>query len=197
MRHYQILRGVKNQLILTLLIRSSTKDKWGEAIKSEITGLFDNETFVLDEKPLPADEIIPAKLACKTKLNIYGGLDKLKARVCLRGDLQIKDDFISWSPTASTRLLKCFIADAIRNKSKIFQLDFIQAFIQSKATKRMFVILDKEFSHFCPKLSKHFGRPLTLWFPAPAIVAKKASFIDTYSFRCQKGNKNGFISNFY
>ncbi len=40
---------------------SSTKDKWGEAIKSEITGLFDNDTFVLDEKPLPADEIIPAK----------------------------------------------------------------------------------------------------------------------------------------
>ena len=149
-------------LLQILRMSSSTKDKWGEAIKSEITGLFDNDTFVLDEKPLPADEIIPAKLACKTKLNIYGGLDKLKARVCLRGDMQIKDDFISWSPTASTRLLKCFIADAIRNKSKIYQLDFIQAFIQSKATKRMFVILDKEFSHFCPKLSQHFGRPLRL-----------------------------------
>ncbi len=76
--------------------------------------------------------------------------------------MQIKDDLISWSPTASTRLLKCFIADAIRNKSKIYQFDFIQAFIQSKATKRMFVILDKEFSHFCPKLSQHFGRPLRL-----------------------------------
>ena len=101
--------------------------------------LDDYDTFVLDEKPLPADEIIPAKLACKTKLNVYGGLDKLKARVCLRGDMQIKDDFISWSPTASTRLLKCFIADAIRNKSKTYQLDFIQAFIQSKATKRMFI----------------------------------------------------------
>ena len=76
--------------------------------------------------------------------------------------MQIKDEFLSWSPTASTRLLKCFIADAAKNSSKIYQLDFIQAFIQSKATKRMFVILDKELSHFCPKLVQHFGRPLEL-----------------------------------
>ena len=82
-------------LIQILRMSTFTKDKWGEAIRSEINGLFDNDTFILDEKPLPADEIIPAKLACKTKLNIYGGLDKLKARVCLRGDMQIKDDFIS------------------------------------------------------------------------------------------------------
>ena len=47
-----------------------TKDKWGEAIKSEITGLFDNDTFILDKKPLLPDETIPTKLACKTKLNI-------------------------------------------------------------------------------------------------------------------------------
>ena len=83
-----------------------------------MTGLFDNDTFLLNRKTLPAYEIIPAKLACKTKLNINGGLDKLKARICLRGDIQIKDDFISWSPTASTRLLKCFIADAAKTHPK-------------------------------------------------------------------------------
>ena len=42
------------------------KEKWEEAIRSEVTGLFDNDTFLLNEKPLPADEIIPTKLACKT-----------------------------------------------------------------------------------------------------------------------------------
>ena len=48
------------------------KEKWGGggAIRSEVTDLFDNETFFLNEKPLPADEIIPAKLVCKTKLNV-------------------------------------------------------------------------------------------------------------------------------
>ena len=116
-------------------------------------GLFDNDTFLLNEKTLPADEIIPEKLACKTKLNIYGGLDKLKTRICLRGDMQIKDDFISWSPTASTRLLKCFIADAAKNTSKIYQLYFVQAFIQYKATKRSKSWYDTIHSFLSNKLS--------------------------------------------
>ena len=55
-----------------------------------------------------------------------------------------------------------FIADAIKNKTQIFQLDFIQAFIQSDLKNRMFVILDKEYEQFCPIFKKHFGRPLRL-----------------------------------
>ena len=93
-------------------------------------------------------------------MNSHGGLDKLKARGCLRGDMQIKDESNPWSPSASSRLLRCFIADAIKNKAQIFQLDFMQAFIQSDMKKRMFVILDKEYEQFCPVLKKHFGRPL-------------------------------------
>ena len=58
-------------LIHILKISPFTKDKWGEAIKSELTGLFDNNTFILNEKPVPADEIIPAKIVYKTKQNIY------------------------------------------------------------------------------------------------------------------------------
>ena len=45
---------------------------------------------------------------------MYGGFDKLKARIFLRGDIKIKDDFISWLPTASIKLLRCFIADAAK-----------------------------------------------------------------------------------
>ena len=59
--------------------------------RSEITGLFDSGIFPPNEKPLPvdvpADAIIPTKLAMKIKLNSYGGLDKLKARICLRDDM--------------------------------------------------------------------------------------------------------------
>ena len=65
-------------------------------------------------------------------------------------------------PLPATRLLKCIIADAAYNKTHIYQLEFIQAFIQSEATKWMLIILDREYEHFCPKLAKHFGRPLKL-----------------------------------
>ena len=41
-----------------------------------MTRLFDNDTFILNENPLSDDEIIPTKLACKTKLNINEVLDE-------------------------------------------------------------------------------------------------------------------------
>ena len=67
------------------VLKSSSfiKEKWGTAIQQEITGLFDNETFDTTEKALPADEVIPVKCVFKAKLNSYGGLDKLKTRICV------------------------------------------------------------------------------------------------------------------
>ena len=103
-----------------LRLSPSVKDRWDDATRKEIQGLFDNGTFDTNQIALPADEIILVKCAFKTKLNSYGGLDKLKARICLRGDMQIKESFNNWSPTASTRLIKCFLADAILNQSKIY-----------------------------------------------------------------------------
>ena len=76
--------------------------------------------------------------------------------------MQERGDINTWSPTSSSRLLKRFIADAIYNGSKIYQLDFIQAFIQSETKRRIFVILDREYKMFCPELSEHLGRPLRL-----------------------------------
>ena len=77
-------------------------EKWGEAIRSELVGLFDGDNFSSIDKYLPA-EIIPPKLALKTNINSYGGLDKLKARMCKLGGMQIKNGITkSWSPTAST-----------------------------------------------------------------------------------------------
>ena len=125
-------------------LTGSVRDKWGTAINKEITGLFDNETFGLDKKPLPNDKVIPTKLTLKEKLNSYGGLDKLKARICFRGDMQEKNQINLWSPTASVRLLKLFLADAIKHEATIFQLDFIQAFIQTDTKRRIFVTLDRE-----------------------------------------------------
>ena len=67
----------------------------------------------------------------------------------MRVHIQIKNgNNNSWSPTASTRLLKYLIADAAYNRTSVYQLDFLQAFTQSEAKKRMFIILDKEYEHF-------------------------------------------------
>ena len=68
-----------------LRLTESIKNKWGTVIYKEIKGLFDSDTFSLSDRPLPTDEIVPVKLALKTKLNCHRGLDKLKARVFLKG----------------------------------------------------------------------------------------------------------------
>ena len=90
-----------------------SKINGGVVIYKEIKGLFDSDTFSLSDRPFPTDGIVPVKLVLKTTLNSHGGIDKLKARVCLRGDIQEKGSINVWSPTSSTRLLNRFIADAI------------------------------------------------------------------------------------
>ena len=74
-----------------LKLSQPIRDRWGKSIRKEIKRLFDNGTFDVHEKVLPADEVVPVKCAFKTKLNSYGRLDKLKARICVRGDMQIKE----------------------------------------------------------------------------------------------------------
>lgn len=46
------------------VLKQSThiKDKWGAAIQQEITGLFDNDTFDINEKALLANEVIPVSV---------------------------------------------------------------------------------------------------------------------------------------
>ena len=136
-----------------------TKDKLGEAIKSKIAGLLYNDTFILNERPLPADGNIPTILAYEINFNVYGDIDKLMAGICLRGDIQIKTALFPGHLPPQPGCWNVFIADDARFHPLKIQLDFMISLIQSKATSIIFVILDEEFSHFCPNLLQHFRRP--------------------------------------
>ena len=69
----------------------------------------------------------------KAKIQSDGSLDKLKLRILVRGDLQNKELVgDTWSPTASKRNLKYFLADATKHKARFHQLDFIGEFLQAK-----------------------------------------------------------------
>ena len=51
----------------------------------------------------------------------------------VRGDLQNKEMVVdTWSPTASMRTLKYFLADAAKHKARVHQLDLVVAFLQAK-----------------------------------------------------------------
>ena len=104
-----------------------------------------------------------AWMSTRQKIQSDGILDKLKLRIVVRGDLQNKEMIgDTWSPTASMRTLKYFLADAAKHKAIVHQLDFIGAFLQTNVKNRVFVKLDMRYAAYFPEYSQYFGRPLNL-----------------------------------
>ena len=60
------------------------------------------------------------------------------------------------------RNLKYLLADATKQKSRVHQSYFIEAFLQAKAKKRVFVQLDIRYTDYYPEYAKYFGRALKL-----------------------------------
>ena len=68
----------------------------------------------------------------------------------------------TWSPTASMRNLKYFLADVSKCKARVHQLDFIGEFLQAKVKNRVFVKLDMRYADYFPEYAQYFGRALKL-----------------------------------
>ena len=68
----------------------------------------------------------------------------------------------TWSPTASMRTLKYFLADGAKYKARVHQLDFMGAFLQAKFKNRVFVKLDMRYADYFPEYAQYFGRYLKL-----------------------------------
>ena len=95
----------------------------------------------------------------KEKILSDGSLDKLKLRIVVRGDLQNKEMVGgTWSPIASMRTLKYFLADKAKNKARVHQLYFIREFLQAKVKYRVFVKLDIRYRYYFPSYAKYFER---------------------------------------
>ena len=67
-----------------------------------------------------------------------------------------------WSPTASMRNLKYFLAESAKYKSRVHQLDFIGALLQANVKNRVFVKLDMRYAAYFPEYSQYFGRALKI-----------------------------------
>jgi hypothetical protein len=68
----------------------------------------------------------------------------------------------SWSPIAPFRPLEMFLADAARNRCRVHQLDFVEAFLKANVRERIFVTLPKVYGDIWPEFKEYCGRPLRL-----------------------------------
>ena len=84
---------------------------WKNATRKEIKNLVANGTFDKNVILDPDEPIIDIMETNTIKLDQHGNLDKLKGRMCFRGDIQKKltpDMEDSHSPSASFRMLRMF-----------------------------------------------------------------------------------------
>ena len=80
-----------------------------------------------------------------------GNLAKLKLIIVVGTNLHNKEMVgDTWSPTASMRTLKYFLAYAAKHKVRVHQLDFIVAFLQAKVKNRVFFKLDIRYTDYFP-----------------------------------------------
>jgi len=138
------------------------KTAWLQSVRKEFKTLIDNNTFVHDT-PRPGEAITPIMETFRVKILSDGSLDKLKTRIVVRGDLQSKtltED--KWSPTASFRALKMFLAHASRVKARIKQLDFVGAFLQAKTRSRVFISIPPIHGILFPEYKEYCGKPIRL-----------------------------------
>ena len=136
------------------------KVHWINSFRKELRVLFKMETFSKDVTVLDTDEIIPVTAKYRTKLQSNGTIEKLKTRICLRGDLQSASELDTWCAIAGFRALKIFLSVAARTKCRVYQLDFIGAFLQSYAIDRTVTMLPIEWKELFPEYADWFGIPL-------------------------------------
>ena len=68
----------------------------------------------------------------------------------------------TWSPIASIKTLKYFLAESAKHKARVHQLDFIGVFLQAKVKNRVFVKSDMRYADYFPEYAQYFGRALKL-----------------------------------
>ena len=68
----------------------------------------------------------------------------------------------TWSPTASMRNLKYFLADVANHKARVHQIDFIGALLQANVKNRVFVTLNIRYAAYFPEYSQYFEIALKL-----------------------------------
>ena len=106
------------------------KKPWIKTTQKDFKNLINNQTFLF-EYTKKGEPVTTWMDVYKEKYYSDGSLDKLKLRIVIKGDLKNKEIVgYDWSPTASMRTLKYFLAYAAKHKAIVHQLYFIGELLQ-------------------------------------------------------------------
>jgi hypothetical protein len=147
---------------------------WIKAFVKEFHGLVITQKAVMVDEPKPHEPVVPVRDLYKCKLDKFGNIDKLKARIVFRGDMYDPlDPLDSWNPHASWFSLRMFCAVCAKYNIFLSQTDFVMAYLQVKM---------KEWVHisFPTFWAEHLPAYLRDWCGKPLLLLK-ALYRYTYS----------------
>ena len=143
-----------------------------------MNNIINNKTFLIEDQK-EGDPVTPCMDVNKVKIQPDRNLDKLKLRILVRGDFQNKEMVgDTWSPTASMSTLKYFLAYEAKHTSRVYQLDFIGAFLQAKVKNIVFVKLGMRYTDYFPECSQYFETALILLQSMYGIYNSRKLFSD-------------------
>lgn len=119
----------------------ATKENcWIEALEVEIAMIKKNETGELVDRPVRKN-IIGVKSVYKTKLNVDGSVNRLKAKLVAKGFSQLYgvDYAKTFVPVARLDTIRLLLIMATQKGWKIHQLDVKRAFLNGILKEEFFV----------------------------------------------------------
>lgn len=121
-------------------MKSTEKDKWVEAMNSEINSLKENETWKLTQLPNNR-KALNCKWVFKVKKNPDGSIDKFKARLVAVGYSQKKgiDYYKTFSPVAKLSTIRVLLSIAANEGLSLKQFDVSTAFLYGKVKEEIYM----------------------------------------------------------
>ena len=149
-----------------LKLPTSVRKAWTKSFIKELKEIIKKDT-VSKVGHEPGDPIIPVTAKFRVKLNPDGTIEKLKTRIALRGDMMTDNVSIgdTWCPNAGFRAYKMYLAFAAMMKVRIYQLDYVAAFLQADVLGRKSTTFPEQWKEILegePELQSWCGIPLRL-----------------------------------
>lgn len=109
----------------------SDRDRWIEAMESEMSALSENGTWRLVDLP-PGRKVLKSKWVFKVKTNADGSIGQYKARLVIKGCSQVKgvDYQDTYSPVVRYATVRYLLALAAKLDLVVHQMDAVTAFLQ-------------------------------------------------------------------
>ena len=168
-----------------------------DAATKEWTTLVQKGTFQEQEKQDIRAKALPLMWVFKYKLNEDGYLDKFKARVCVRGDLQQSNDD-NYAATLACKTFRALMAITASEDLEMIQVDAVNAFLNSKIDQEIYIQYPEGFQQgnkVLRLIKALYGlkRSPLLWYQELTTTLKQLGLKEISEMNCVMANEHGIV----